>query len=352
MAAKYEMQEQDDSGEQPVDSTALTFTGSQERQTKGRYPSLAVNRKGKIIEVHQPSFGLAWSDKIHYQIGTLLEDFTVRWLEEDKGLSSRGDGKFPRVALNNNNTVVVVYESRRHIHYHLGKLNTKTDKIQWTGQGNISWGRYPAVALNDRGQIVIGYEAIVGYSTYYRTAQLQTQDNTTINWSKEGRKLFVDGSSEVSLAVNQTGCIVAVGHGYGDKFYFRVGTIPPTSEGQNQFDINWESAIERVTAPNCRPCISIDDAGNFTVAYQAKHGRRLFYHVGKVNATKRITWIHEMRNYDMGCHPTIALCNSGKWIEEHETNSAHRGHKLFYRTGKLLGGSATKSEPQEEEDET
>ena len=175
MAERYEMQEQEDSDDQPEDSTALTFTGSQEWETKGRYPSLAVNSKGKIIEVHQPSFGLSWSDKIRYQVGTLLDDFTVSWGETK---SDRGDGKFAQVALNNNNTVVIVYESGYRIHYHLGNLNTKTDNIRWTGQETISWGRYPVVALNDRGQVVIAYEqAIGGYKTYYRTAQLQPQDN-------------------------------------------------------------------------------------------------------------------------------------------------------------------------------
>ena len=363
MAEGYQMQEQAQDPTEDVDPTCtavLTFTGSQERQTKGRYPSIAVNGNGKLVELHQPSSWLWWSNTLYYQVGTLLEDCTVRWSQEEKGLSNY-DGKFARVALDSNNNVVIVYELGRYIYYHVGSLDTKRDKIEWADHSTLSWGRYPAVALNDRGQVVIAYEqAIAGYATYYHTGQFQ-HDNTTvtINWS-ESKRLFTHGTNELSLAVNQTDCIVAVGRGARDKIYFRVGTIfmPPTDNDQKQecqkhFDINW-GVVENVITPvpKCRPCVSINDAGIVTVVYQAQRWRQMSYHVGKIDVkTKTINWLHEQRNYDMGCNPTVALCNNGTWIEEHETNSAHYGHKLFYRVGKIHGNNVLEAQSRQESED-
>ena len=295
-----------------VPDSALTFTGSQIRQTRGRYPSLCVNDDGKIVEIHQPAFGLTWSNKFYYQVGTLLDDFTVRWSQEERELGERGNGEYSRVALNSNNNVVVVYELRRWIHYHVGHLNPIRDHIEWTGHGRISKGRYPAVALNNKGQAVIAYEGNFNYRTFYRTAQVQPQNNVKIDWSEQGR-LFTDVANELSLAVNQMGCIVAASSGYRDRMYFRVGEIQ-ANDGQNHFSIAWK-ATQSFDIPKCRPAVSIDDTSNVVVAYQTKSGRHLSYQVGKLE-NRQIRWIHQPRNYDLGCNPTIALCNNGKWLEE------------------------------------
>ena len=342
MATRYEMQPQATIG--PPEATprgALVFTGSQIRSVTGRYPSVCINDSGKIVEVHQPSFGALWSNSLHYQVGTLLDDYTVRWSEVAKDDLAHYDGKFAAVSLNNRNTVVIVYEVNRKIRYHIGVLNLTIDKVNWSRCAErITWGRNPVVALNNKGQAVVAYESNFGYRTYYRTAQFQSESGNNragINWSRVERKLFIEGTNELSLAVNQTGCIVAAARGYGDKIFFKIGEMPAT-DIQNPFPrINWEDKSHRAVAVSkCRPVVSIDDQKHIIVAYQSNSGRQLSYQVGKISQNNEdIAWLHQPRNYDMGCNPTIALCNNGKWFEEHETNSAYRGHKLFYRVGEL-----------------
>ena len=325
----------------------LVFTGSQIRAVTGRHPSVCVNDSGKILEVHQPSFGALWSNSLHYQIGTLLDEYRVRWAQVEKDDLADYDGKFPTVSLNNNNTVVIVYEDSRKIYYHIGVLNLKCEKINWSKCAErITWGRHPAVVLDNKGQAVVAYESNLGYRTYYRTAQLQAEsggNRAEINWSKEERKLFTEGTNELSLAVNQTSCIVAAARGYGDRIYLKIGEIQ-ASDSQNLFpQILWEDNNHRpLVTSKCRPVVSIDNQKSIVVAYQSNSGRHLSYHVGKISKNnKEITWLYRPRNYDMGCNPTIALCNNGKWFEEHETNAAYRGHKLFYRVGELHSNSGT-----------
>lgn len=340
---------------------ALVFTGSQIRSVSGRHPSVCVNDNGKIVEVHQPSFGAIWSNSLHYQVGTLLDDYSVHWAEVATDGLADYDGKFPAVSLNKNNTVVIVYEANRKICYHIGVLNLRRDKINWSKCAErIAWGRYPVVALNNMGQIVVAYESIFGYRTYYRTAQLQSESGehrSDIAWARE-EKLFTEGvPSEISLAVNQTGYVIAVARGYGDKIFFKTGEIQP-NDGQNQFpQINWKGNSHRsIATSKCRPVVSIDDQKNIVVAYQSNSGRKLSYQVGRIlqhSDAEEIAWLHRPWDYDMGCNPTIALCNNGKWFEEHETNSAHRGHKLFYRVGELQAtdtkGLGTNTDPPNED---
>ena len=320
------------------EAATLIFTGSQIRSVTGRHPSVCMNDSGKILEVHQPSFGALWSNSLHYQIGTLLDGYKVRWAQDEKDDLADYDSKFGAVSLNNNNTAVIVYEASRKIYYHIGVLDLRQDKIKWRKCAErIAWGRHPAVALNNKGQAVVAYESNLGYRTYYRTAQIQFGSGAEINWSMEERKLFTEGTNELSLAVNQTGCIIAAARGYGDRIYLKIGEIQ-ASDGQNQFPrIIWGDRNHRPLATSkCRPVVSIDDQKSIIVAYQSNSGRHLSYQVGKISRNNdEITWLHQPRNYDMGCNPTIALCNNGKWFEEHETNSAFRGHKLFYRVGDL-----------------
>lgn len=330
--------------------TTLTFTGSKERQVRGRYPSISVNDDGKVIELHQPSFGPFWSGKLCYQVGTILDNFSIRWSQEVRtGELSAHPGSYARVALNNRNIVVVVYETSRRICYQFGNLNTKSEEISWTGQGEISRGRYPAIALNNAGQVVVAYESRLIDRTYYRTAQLQTG---VINWSEEGR-LFTDSAKEISVAMNQVGRVVAVARGGSNKLYFKVGELQSID---GQLTLNWEGDhdIQSEQETKCRPSISINDENKVVVAYQTKNGRQLSYRVGEVE-NSRITWIHRPINYDMGCNPTIALCNNNKWVEEHETNSAHRGHTLFHRVGQLHNLRAIEvgedDQPPQDEDE-
>lgn len=357
--------------------SALTFTGSIARQAKGRSPSLCVNDGGSVIEMHQPTR----SSRIHYHVGKLMDNFTVRWSEE----TDFDDGAYSSVALNSANIVIVVHERSitRKICYRVGKLDLVTETIRWGESFELGRGRYPKVALNNEGQAVVIYEAMITYGSYYRTGIVSAEGpEGSVVWSQEERKLFSVGINELTVAMNQKGHVVAAGRISGNKIQFLVGELqeepPPTQSPQNQsaslspsesvtssikphlqsagFTISWGAPKDFNLSSSC-PSITINNEQYIVVAMQDKSGGGLSYRLGKVDINdKTIIWEHTSRKYDIGINPTIALCNDGRFIEEHEGKelALQAGHQLFYRVGTLHTKAlpAVNDQPSEEADET
>lgn len=342
-----------------ISGSALTFTGSIARQAKGRNPCLCVNDDGMIVELHQPSR----SSRLHYHVGKLMDNFTVRWSEE----TDLDDGAYPSVSLNCRNIVVVVYERPlvRKIRCRVGKLDPVAETIKWFEMVDLAWGRYPKVVLNNKGQAVIVYEAAVAYGTFYRTGNVST-DGMSIVWCEEERKLFTMGANELSLTMNQSGHVVVAGRVSGHKIQFCVGELQEEVQSQNQslsgpspssstpeptisgYTISW-GTFKAFDMSSSHPSVSINNEQHIVVALQNKSGGGLSYRLGMFDRDKTITWEHASRNYDRGINPTIALCNDGRFIEEHEGNEyALQGHMLFYRVGTLHTKAAVHVEPDEE----
>ena len=350
--------------------SALTFTGAIARQAKGRAPSLCVNDDGVVIEMHQPTR----SPRIHYHVGKLMDNFTVRWSEET-GLD---DGAYASAALNSANIVLEVCEKSitRKICYRVGKLDPVTETIRWGDSFELGRGRYPKVALNNDGKAVVIYEAAITYGSYYRTGVVSTEGaEGSVVWSQEERKLFSVGINELTLAMNQMGHVVAAGRISGNKIQFLVGELheePPIQSAQNQSDNSSPSESITVTSPvkqqpgfaiswgtprdfnlssSC-PSITINNEQYIVVAMQDKSGGGLSYRLGKFDVNdKAIVWEHTSRKYDTGINPTIALCNDGKFIEEHEGTelALGAGHQLFYCVGTLQRAKAAATvQPSEE----
>ena len=353
--------------------SALTFTGSISRQAKGRSPSLCINDDGSVVEMHQPTR----SSRIHYHVGKMMDNFTVRWSEE----TDLDDGAHPSVALNSRNVVLGVCETSmtRKIYYRVGKLDPVTETIRWGNSFELGWGRYPKVALNNEGQAVIIYEAALTYGSYYRTGIVSAEGaEGSVVWSQEERKLFSVGINELTLAMNQVGHVVAAGRISGHKIQFLVGELQeePLTQSQNQsaslspsesvvssvkpqaqpsFTITWGPPKE-FNLSSSFPSVSINNEQYIVVALQDKSGGGLSYRLGKFDVNdKLITWEHTSRKYDTGINPTIALCNDGRIIEEHEGKefALQAGHQLYYRVGtlhtKAAATAGVQSSEQEEE---
>ena len=85
---------------------------------------------------------------------------------------------------------------------------------------------------------------------------------------------------------------------------------------------------------------------------QDKSGGGLSYRLGKFEVNdKTIVWEHMSRKYDTGINPTIALCNDGRFIEEHEGKefTLQAGHQLFYRVGTLHSAKTAAADQTSEE---
>lgn len=124
------------------------------------HPSVAVNRAGVVIEVHEGSRGL-----LYYRRGK-LDGTSLSW-SAPQTLGSSVQGQRPFVALGNTGKAVLVFQRAGEIHYAVGSFDPAR-----TGIGDaITFGRTaplgsnglrPTAALTDEGSVLITYQATGG----------------------------------------------------------------------------------------------------------------------------------------------------------------------------------------------
>ena len=312
----------------PIDmaanSTMLRLAGSVQRQPHGKFPTVSINDNGTTVGLHQPFYA---STVVHYQVGTIRGD------EVDFSESRlAGKGRFPKVALNNENQVVQVHEGRfvRRIFYNVGVLNNL--HINW-GQHSryVCWGRFPAVAIHDN-RVVMTYDcAYIRHSTYYRIGTIKSQGRVTIDWG-DRRRLFRSAVTETAVSISKE-YAVAVGRGW-------IRIKCPVGQFQEDGSIDWMNEVRFDRIGFC-PTICLDNDHYVIMVWQSFTLRRLSYVLGRIithdadQPEISIDW-YASRDYDYGYNPTIALSpNNGQVLEEHETNRASCRCTLHYHTGIL-----------------
>ena len=307
-------------------STMLRLSGSILRQPHGKFPTVSVNDAGTTVGLHQPFFA---STTIHYQVGIINGD------EVDFSESRlAGKGRYPKVAINNENQVIQVHEGRfvRRIYCNVGVVDNF--RINWGHHSQcVCWGRFPAVAIHNN-RVVMTYDcAYVRHSTYYRIGTIKSQGRMMIDWGERGR-LFRSAVTETAVSINKE-YAVATGRGW-IRIKCQVGRFQ-----ENGATIEWTNELRFDRIGFC-PTICLDNDHYVIMVWQSFTLRQLSYALGKIAThddqvanDQPIDW-HARRDYDYGYNPTIALSpNNGHVLEEHETNHASCRCTLHYHTGVL-----------------
>ena len=318
----------------------LRLSGSLQRRVYGKFPSVSINNTDSgIVEVHQPS---VLSSDICYQVGSIdrQKRDQVVWCEErllDKG-------KFPMVAINNNDPAIVVevHEGRilRRIYCRVGILNGQYIDWELPKPKYLCFGRFPAVAIHENRVVVTFDSAHFTYTTHYCMGVINP--DKTVNWKVTKGGLFSSGVTETSVTMNAE-YVLAGGRGWTSIVY-RFGQI----QG-DVARIEWLNEVRYNHIGYC-PTISLDSDGCVIMAWQSLTLRRLSYVTGRVtqNGTS-IKW-GCATPYDYGYNPTIAISpNNGRVLEEHETNFAPRRCTLHYHTAILQKEAAAEAEQPEAE---
>ena len=287
---------------------------------------MSINDAGTAVGLHQPFFA---STTIHYQVGIINGD------EVDFSESRlAGKGRYPKVAINNENQVIQVHEGRfvRRIYYNVGVVDNF--RINWGHHSQyVCWGRFPAVAIHDN-RIVMTYDcAYVRHSTYYRIGTIKSRGRMTIDW-EERRRLFRSAVTETAVSISRE-YAVATGRGW-IRIKCQVGRFQ-----EDEATIEWTNELRFNCIGFC-PTICLDNDHNIIMVWQSFTLRQLSYALGRIAThddrvadDQPIDW-HARRDYDYGYNPTIALSpNNGHVLEEHETNRATCRCTLHYHTGVL-----------------
>jgi hypothetical protein len=128
-----------------------------EKYDTGRWPSIAINSSGVVLEVHQHPT----DDRIYYRVGS-ISGTKIKWAH-DKG-TELCDGSRPRVAMNNSGNVVIAFNTiNAEVKFQVGRV--LADAILRGDSFTRGGGFAPAVALTEDNIAVAVYQISTIYGT-------------------------------------------------------------------------------------------------------------------------------------------------------------------------------------------
>lgn len=307
----------------------LQLSGSNRGPSNGRFSTISVNNNNGVVKMYTQT----GTSSIYCHLGTLANHH-IEWSRNGPVFYGKGD--YPKIAMNDNNLIVVVHEGYfRSVYYCVGVLNG--EEIDWGTPYYICSGRYPTVALRNDRTVVIAYEnAYLFYGTNYFIGEVSA-DRKTIENRSQNSTMFSHSVNELSLAINENNCIVAAGRTWNFKLIFKVGIF---QDDNNVVPLSWGEEHACTSFKGYCPTIGMNNNGQIVSMQQSVFGRYLTYRLGQVQFdNKMIQWsVDPAKHYDLGCNATIALKDDGTVVEEHETNFSMLGiigNRLFYHVGMI-----------------
>ena len=365
-----------------------------QRYDIGRYPSIAMNNQKVIVEVVQKSTLACTSTcTLSYRVGKLdkrgdaqggscqRQQSEIKWTNRQQDNAERipyAVGQYPRVAINDCGTVVVVHQKDGQCFYSIGKMKGEDDTIMGEDD-TISWCRKeptprgvamatsmpiverstaqllqdhpsskPSVALkSDRDEAIVTFEnnSKVYYCIGKRMECWQDSESNqppTMTWTSPKTVPDLCGPvTNLCISQNSEGTIaVTYQRRFRFKLYFAYGTI------DEKGDLQWKHRGERSFGYGSSPVVSINSKGFFIVESQSLIWRKTKFWKGNVksipqNAPFPASAENEAReeriNFGFGCNPTTAINDDNEVVEVHETTCAlvRMRNSVFYRSGCL-----------------
>ena len=265
------------------------FFGLGLQYDSGTSPSIAINRNGRVLEVHKNELGLT----LYYRTGT-TNQMNVRW---DAAAKEYTGGVDPSVALNTSNRVVEVHKNEAGftLYSRIGTLNG--DTIGWNGDGWVDYtsGLSPSVALNDAGKVVEVHRSEKTTRLYWRVGEL---GSTNVDWLNDDN---YDTGDTPQVAINNNDQVVEVHRSElgATNLWYHVGKI--TSENKIDFD----DRAGTFFANGSDPSVALTDAGDVIVSW--KEGTEVMQRFGSLDAANySISWIGDAQPFDSGSGPSVA----------------------------------------------
>ncbi|UUC44950.1 hypothetical protein [Flavobacterium cerinum] len=220
--------------------------------SEGFHPSIALNNKNIVVEVHETSNIV--TNSMYYKVGTLKDD-SIEWWGKDEKYDS---GVQPNVAINDYGVIVEVHKSQSYdkLYYRVGKLNGQS--IKWGPSRNYEKGIKPAVAITNAGLVVEVHQSEGHPKLYYRVGRI---DGDSINWSNSIP--YQDGVNP-SIAITDDGRLIEVHESQGVTGLWQMsGKINGTS-------IIWSEASNFDSGST--PKAAISSSGQIAVQVHSSEG--------------------------------------------------------------------------------
>lgn len=284
-----------------------------------------------------------------YRVGQAMEGGIKWWTPSPEGPPRKkyyGSGAYPRVSLNDDNTVVEVHKGQYldRCFYRVGKVDFTKRKISWGSSMYFSIGLYPDVAVNNKNTIVaIFLDNLFTKHLNYRVGQISRVKKEII-WTKGKQRVRAIGEEKIgaigerfSFDINDNGLVVLSHQNpFNYHIHYKVGMINDYSGV-----IDWRMSVHKCMG--FTPSISINDCDQVLHVHQSMIRRHLVSNVGVARWNENfqgVDWSTEEGgveyHYGKGLYPSVAWNASGQVVEVHEPRVAPTRNRLHYYVGKLI----------------
>jgi hypothetical protein len=306
------------------------------RTDRGCYPSIALNDSGTAVEVnHKMATNLMF-----YRVGESKNEF-IEWKSSNHPEPPRkyyyGSGAYPRVSLNNDNTVIEVHNGQylNRCYYRIGDVDTTTKGISWGPSMFFNTGLHPDVTLNNGNTVIVLFQNnIFMRHLYYRIGQRRLGKNE-VGWISKKHKAGIV-AEHFSLDMNDSDVVVlSLQTPFNHHIHYMVGVV-----NINEGVVEWCRSIHR--SVGFTPSVSINNQNQVIMIHQSLMKRHLVSNVGVAKWSdefKGIVWSSGKKSlnyhYGKGVHPSVTLNNLGKVVEVHEPRVSPNRNKLHYYSGEI-----------------
>ncbi|MDT3697825.1 MAG: phosphatidylinositol-specific phospholipase C domain-containing protein [Thermincola sp.] len=282
---------------------------------EGVQTSVAINNKGRIIEVHKPQ----GDKKLQYHTAELRQ-MDVLWgssREYDEGVN-------PSIALNDHDLVVEIHKAQfwHDLWYHVGQVNG--DKVDWGPSQKFNSGDLPSVALTNDNWCVEVHKSQGNAGLWYHVGNVD-QKTKAIAWG-DSRKY--DDGDEPKVAMNNKGVIVEVHKSAGlSTLWYHVGIIEKSNK-----TINWGPSHQYDNG--VQPSVAITDDGFVIEVHKSQSVGTLYRHVGVINVDNKVIEWSASEDYDTGSNPSVAVTFNGSMAIQ--THQSELSSNLWFSTSLVI----------------
>jgi hypothetical protein len=234
----------------------------------------------------------------YYRIGFMSPTLSITWSAYEIPMSSTINGMNCDVAVNDNGTVVLVYEKQEKLYYVRGALDITTNQISWQSSHYYCDGIVPSIAINNHNDFIEVHQSENHNSLYYNLGKVES-DSITIQSSGTGQeyKSYVGTPSVTpSVAMNSAGLVLEVHESGGTndslyymQFQFNHSTHKLDLQCEQRYSI--KSTTDGMGGKN--PVVACNDNGDAFQLYQTENGN-LFGCLSKI--WDRSNWMSNFHN--------------------------------------------------------
>jgi hypothetical protein len=299
----------------------------------GEHPSVSMNSSGVVIEAHEALVNNHYA--LYYHVGKLDRSNGVVTWGKSQLLSTKTDARFPSVAITENSSVIVVFDTGTlRLRYITGTLNPTGPVDQAINivvpDTQYDTGRTPQVSVNASGTLIeVHQNNLSDCKLFYRIGYVYPETNApNIAWRSEAIQYEIGNTPRVSLD-DQSIFVEVHREKSGSNIHYRRGTI-----SNNQASFGPSYFLSDVDKTGSYPSVAVTSSG-FAVALVTNSGD-IQSQDGPPNplVPSKISWTGARQTIQSG-GTVSSVSTDSDWIVAAWGRGGPRNYELQYSTARV-----------------